>query len=238
MAAGAETARFDLTNTELKSLKLTTSRDVVDQFDSLTSLREAIAYANSHPGPDTITFDPPVFGTTPRTIVLTGGPLVLTDPATTTIVGPGANLLTFKGAGQGPAFDIRGGSVALSGMTITGGNGRLGVGLLNAGGAVSLKGVLVRGNRALVGGVANFGTMSLTRVVIRGNRAMVGGGLYNDGRATLTNVLIHENRARVGSGLFNTRRAIFHWRRALVDRPRQARISIEPPASTSSITSN
>jgi parallel beta-helix repeat protein len=213
-AAGAETARFDLTNTELKSLKLTTSRDVVDQFDSLTSLREAIAYANSHPGPDTITFDSSAFGTTPQTIVLSGGPLVLTDPATTTIVGPGANLLMFNGTGQGPVFDIQGGSVALSGTTITGGNGKSGGGLLNAG-----------------------GTVSLNRVVVRGNRALAGGGLYNDGAATLTNVLIPGNRARVGSGLFNTRRAIIHWRRALVDRTRQARISIEPPARTSWTTS-
>ena len=75
---------------------LTTARDVVDQFDNLTSLREAIAYANSHPGPDTITFDPSAFGKTPQTIVLTGGPLVLTDPATTTIVGPGVKRLTIR----------------------------------------------------------------------------------------------------------------------------------------------
>jgi hypothetical protein len=86
--------------------------------------------------------------------------------------------------------------------------------------------------------VANFGTMSLTRVVIRGNHALVGGGLYNNGTATLTNVLIHGIRARVGSRLFNTRRAIIHWRRAPVDRPRQARISIEPHERTSWITSN
>ena len=229
-AAGAETARFDLTNTELKSLKLTTSRDVVDQFDSLTSLREAIAYANGHPGPDTITFDPSVFGNTRQTIVLTGGPLVLTDPATTTIVGLGTNQLTLNGKGQGPVFDIQGGSVVLSRLTITGGNGKFGGGLLNEGGTVSLNRVVVRGNHALVGGVANFGTISLNHVVIRGNHALVGGGLYNDGTATLTNVLIHGNHARVGSRLFNTRRAIVHWRRALVDRPRQARISIKPPA--------
>ncbi len=224
--------------TESPSLVLKTTRDVVDNVDNLTSLREAIAYANSHPGPDTITFDPSVFGKTPRTIVLTGGPLVLTDPATTTIIGPGAKRLTINGAGRSRVFDVQGGSVALSGMTITGGNGKLGGGLLNAGGTVSLNRVVVRGNRALVGGVANFGTMSLTRVVIRGNHALVGGGLYNDGTATLTNVLIHGNRARVGSRLFNTRRAIIHWRRAPVDRPRQARISIEPHERTSWITSN
>jgi hypothetical protein len=85
---------------------------------------------------------------------------------------------------------------------------------------------------------ANNGTATLNRVLFSGNRALVGGGLSNDSTATLTNVLIHGNRSRVGSSLFNTRRAIFHWRRALVDRPRQARNSIEPPARTSSIISN
>ena len=54
-------ANFALTNTEAPSLVLTTTRDVVDEFDDLTSLRAAIAYANSHPGPDTITFAPAVF---------------------------------------------------------------------------------------------------------------------------------------------------------------------------------
>jgi hypothetical protein len=220
-------------SSEAPSLVLTTARDVVDQFDNLTSLREAIAYANSHPGPDTITFDPSVFGKTPRTIVLTGGPLVLTDPATTTIVGPGDNLLTFKGTGQGPVFDIEGGSVALSGVTIAGGNGKLGGGLLNEGGTVSLNHVVVRDNGAVIGGgLYNDGMVTLNHVVIRGNRAKLGGGLYNDGTATLTNVLIHGNRARVSSRLFNTRQAIIHWRRAPVDRPRQARISIDTSVRT------
>ena len=113
-------------NTEVPSLVLTTTLDVVDNVDNLTSLREAIAYANSHPGPDTITFDPSVFGKTQRTIVLTGGPLVLTDPATTTIVGPGAKRLTISGGGKSRVFDIRGGSVALSGVTITGGSANRG----------------------------------------------------------------------------------------------------------------
>ena len=75
-------------NTEAPSPVLTTHRDVVDAFDDLTSLQAAIVYANSHPGPDIITFDPLPSGKAPRTIKLTGGPLVLTDPATTTIIGP------------------------------------------------------------------------------------------------------------------------------------------------------
>ena len=95
---------------------------MADQFDDLASLREAIAYANSHAGPDTITFEPAASGKTRRTIKLIGGPLVLTDPSTTTIVGPGATKLTIKGDGKSRVFDIKDGSLALSGVTITGGN--------------------------------------------------------------------------------------------------------------------
>ena len=67
-------------------------------------LRAAIAYANSHPGPDTIIFDPAVFERKHRTIRIVGGPLVVTDPATTTIIGPGARLLTLKGNGRSGVF--------------------------------------------------------------------------------------------------------------------------------------
>jgi hypothetical protein len=190
-------------NTEAPSLVLTTTRDVVDQFDNLTSLREPIAYANSHPGPDTITFDPAVFGKAPRTIVLTGGPLVLTDPATTTIIGPGSKRLTISGGGKRQVFDIRGGSVALSGVTITGGSADLG-------GAVRNRG----------------GTLVLKDLVIRGNRALVGGGLFNSGRITVSGVTIKNNSALIGGNLFNTSRATFHWQRLPAARQARARVSI------------
>ena len=130
----ADAAAFTLANIEAPSLVVTTPRDVVDPFDGLTSLRDAIAYANSHPGPDTITFDPAVLGRRPVTILLTGGPLVLTDPATTTITGPGAKRLKFSGGGKSRVFDIQGGSLALSGVTIADGRADRGGGTPNQGG--------------------------------------------------------------------------------------------------------
>ncbi len=180
----AQTAGFALTNTEAPSLVLTTLRDVVDPVDSLTSLREAVAYANSHPGPDTITLDPTAFGSKRETIVLTGGPLVLTDPATTTIIGPGAKRLTISGGGKGRVFDVEGGSLALEGLTISGGRANRGGGIRNEG-----------------------GTLALDRVVLSGNHARVGGALFNNGRAILTHVVLRGNSARVGAGLFSTRQA-------------------------------
>src|SRR5262249_62307138 len=110
---------------------------VVLDFDNLVSLREAIAYANSHPGPDTIILAPAIFRTKRRTIRVTGRPLVLTDQATTTIIGPGAHRLTIQGSGRSPVFKIDGGSLALSGLTIAGR-------LRNRGGRLRLIDVRVR----------------------------------------------------------------------------------------------
>ena len=166
-----------------------TAHDVVLEFYNLASLRAALAYANNHAGPDTITFDSDTTGTRHRTIRLTGGPLVLTDPAITTIIGPGARLLSISGGQRSRVFDIRGGSLALDGLTITGGRANRGGGILN-----------------------ERGTLALDRVVLRGNRARVGGGLYNNGATTLFDVVIRGNIAASGSGLFSARKATLIWR--------------------------
>jgi hypothetical protein len=189
-AAGARPVGFVLTNTQAASLGQPTPHPVVEKFDDLASLRAAIAYANSHPGPDTIIFDPGSFGTERRTIVLTGGPLVLTDPATTTIIGPGASLLTLSGGGKSRVFDIEGGSLTLEGMTITDGRADRGGGVLNDG-----------------------GTLALDNVVLRGNRARIGGALYNNGSATLTDVVLRGNTARVDPRIFSTPKATLAWRK-------------------------
>ena len=132
-AAGAATFDFVLTNTgssrrTRKPTPKPTPGPSAQVVNGLASLRAAIAYANSHPGPDSITFDPAFFGRKPRPIRVIGGPLVLTDPATTTIVGTGARRLTIKGDGKSRVFDIRGGSAALSGLTIAGGRANRGGG--------------------------------------------------------------------------------------------------------------
>ena len=195
---------------------VTTRRDVVHEVDSLTSLRAAIAYSNSHPGPDTIIFDSAFFGTKRRTIRLTRGPLVLTDPATTTIIGPGARFLSISGGRKSRVFDIEGGSLALEGVTITGGRADRGGGIWNEGGRLSLTDVILRNNsaRALGGGLFNSGAATLTDVSVVGDSARVGGGIANYGTMSLTDVTKRGNTARVGSGLFNTRRATLAWLRS------------------------
>ena len=225
-AAGDGLATFVLTNTQTLASPRpipispsspipgpTTTADVLLNVDGLTSLRAAIAYANSHPGPDIITFDPFPSGKAPRTIKLIGGPLVLTDPATVTIIGPGANRLTLSGGGKSRVLDIEGGSLALEGLTITGGRANRGGGILNDG-----------------------GTLALDHVVLRGNHAHVGGGLFNDGRASLSAVSIKGNRAHVGSGIFNARPATLLWHRSPAAIRKTARLHREGASSVNRIT--
>ena len=65
---------------ETPSLVVTTTLDADDPTDSLTSLREAIDFANMTPGEDTITFAPDVFTDRFNSLIrLTQGELVITD---------------------------------------------------------------------------------------------------------------------------------------------------------------
>ena len=178
----------------------TMTADVLLNVDSLASLRAAIAYANSHPGPDTITFDRAVFGTKRQTIRLTGGPLVFSDPATTTIVGPGARRLTISGGGKSGVVDVEAESLSLSGVTIVNGNADLGGGWS--------------------GWRNDGGRLALTNVRIQGNLAIVGGGLFNDGRTTPAAVSIKGNsRSRGQWNIQTTKRGDTVQRRVLGGHP-------------------
>jgi CSLREA domain-containing protein len=111
------------------------------------SLREALLLANMHLSADTIQFDPGLVASGPAMILLTMGELRITD--NTTIVGPGANLLTIDASGNDPTpnstyddgvstndgdgsrvFNIDDASrltlkdVVISGLTLTGGDSR------------------------------------------------------------------------------------------------------------------
>ncbi len=234
-AAGASSASFSLTNLAASSLSETPpptqptgpSEQVVTD---LAGLRAAIAFANSHPGPDTILLDPTGSGAKPKTIQISGGPLVITNPATTTIIGPGARLLTIASDGRSGVFDIEGGSVALSGLAIARGRAESGGGILNDGGSLSLTDVILRDNsaRALGGGLYNNGDAKLTNVTVSDDSARVGGGIANSGTLSLTDVRVRGNTARVGSGVFNIRKATLAWLRSPARRG-SARISLESP---------
>ena len=85
---------------EPDSLIVTTNLDVVDQFDNLTSLREAINFANSQAGADTVTFDGAIFSGGANSLIrLTDGEIVISDELT--IDGGTATDLVISGDANG-----------------------------------------------------------------------------------------------------------------------------------------
>lgn len=165
------------------------------------SLREDIAAAASG---DTIVF---AAGLSGGTITLTTAELTINKNLTVT--GPGANLLkvarsTESGTPAFRIFNITGGTVAISGLTMTGG--------VVFGGADSLG----QGAPSQGGGIRNAGTLTLKNCVVTQNRALggvgfpisgtgEGGGLFNAGILNLTGCTLNGNQAVGGGGVNNGR---------------------------------
>jgi CSLREA domain-containing protein len=181
-------------------------------FGSGTSLREAIHYANIHPGPDVITFDPTVFAT-PQSITLTLGELAITDSVT--ITGP-AVPLAISGNHASGIFQIDDGNSAISidveltGLTLTDGSAVLGGAIDNLEN-LTLSNCVFAGNVAMDqgGGLDNFGSATLQACTISSNSAIVqdvgyGGGIFNHGVMTVTDCTLSGNSAGgLGGGIFN-----------------------------------
>jgi hypothetical protein len=159
------------------------------------SLREAVKYANANAG-TTIKFA----ACQPSTIKLTGGELAITQ--STTIDGPGADILTVSGTSRSRVFTISSGiTVTISGLTITRGLADniasgyygLGGGILNQG-DLTLKDIVVSDNQAA--GAANV-TIKVNRYPLTG--AGAGGGVANLGTLTVSHSRFVGNEARGAS---------------------------------------
>ena len=195
------------------------------------SLRQAVDLANVIANAPAITFSPTTFST-PQTITLTAGPLILGNKTgTETIEGPGAGLLSISANNASRVFQITSNVTAsLSGLTITGGEvSGPGGGLYNVGtvtvtdctisgnsavsgggldnaGTATIIGCTIGGNSAQSagGGLDNFGKLTLVDCTVSGNSAMNGGAIYNERTATLNACTISENTAsNLGGGLYN-----------------------------------
>ncbi|MEN3370959.1 MAG: hypothetical protein V7609_3102 [Verrucomicrobiota bacterium] len=142
-----------------------------------------------------------------------------------TITGPGANVLTVMRSAAGGTpnfriFQIDGGPVAISGLTIS--NGKVvasltagsGGGILVNSGTLNIDGVVVSGNNAgdtstggSGGGLANIspGTLTVTNSTISGNICVGNaGGIFNVSSAKIINSTISNNRATFfGGGVFS-----------------------------------
>ncbi len=174
---GRRRLRTDQHRHPVSPLAVNTTSDDIAPGAGLLSLREAVAFDNSDPGPPAaISFDPQYFAA-PRSIALAGQQLEQSDTSGPwSIEGP-AGGVTVDAGGLSRVFQVDGGVTAsLSGLTITGGDTGVypyvGGGLNNEGGAVTLTGCTVSGNSAVGqgGGVySNGGTITLTDCTISGN---------------------------------------------------------------------
>ncbi|MCC2633016.1 MAG: putative outer membrane protein pmp20 precursor, partial [Ramlibacter sp.] len=174
------------------------------------TLRWAITQANASAGADIIvlptgTFQITQLGGDDSNLL---GDLDITDDVT--IQGDGAGNTIVMGSGTDRVFDIRGGNVSFSDLTITGGGGVNmggGINLLDGASTVTLDRVVVEGNEAeLGGGIYSVGTLVLRDVLIDGNQATgsgLGGGLVNDGTMTLIRTTVSNNQAVIGGGIYS-----------------------------------
>jgi hypothetical protein len=146
-------------------------------------------------------------------ITLTSGVLTISNDLT--ILGPGAEKLAIDGNYSDEVFRISGGTVLISGLTITNGLGNINGGGLYNQGTVTLSNCMVCGNASVIyggGGLWNDGIMNIIGCTIYSNTAGYygggGGGIYNNVGYTMTisNSTVFGNSATNfggGGGIFN-----------------------------------
>jgi CSLREA domain-containing protein len=132
--------------------------------------------------------------------------------ANMSIVGPNANLLSIDGGRAYQVFNIGGGTVSISGLTITNGS------TTSNGGGIGNESTLTVANCTISnnstnspgsgGGIAdNVGAkLTVTNSTFNGNYGFNGGGgIYNYGGAlTVTNSTFTQNTGSVGGAIYNT----------------------------------
>ena len=169
------------------------------------SLRDAILAANANAGADVITFQSGLTGT-----ITVGSALGVTGP--TTIVGPGADVITVAGATSGVfyLYGTGGMEVTISDLTITGGYAEIGANIFAIDTDLTLDSVVVTdGYAALGGGLAIVGSGSTLTIIdsefSENNGVYAGGGVFiagiSEAESTIDGSLIDDNGAGDGGGL-------------------------------------
>ena len=196
---------------KLAVINVTTTDDVVDSGDGLTSLREAIIQSNMGSGGDTISLSA---GTYTLSISGTGendsatGDLDVTKDVT--IVGAGQNLTIINANGIDRVFEVRADAnftvedLTIAGGSTSGGNDGAGVEARNAGSLIATRVIFTGNASGREGGAIHAidDPVSLTDVALVGNSAATsGGGLRAEGVTTLTRVTVSGNSAVDGAGI-------------------------------------
>jgi hypothetical protein len=196
-------ASFTIAVVETPSLVVTTNADVVNPFDGVTSLREALAYATTLSGPQTITFAPALSG---QTILVTNGQLALNHNLT--IDGSSlTNSIRLDGNHASRLFSVAGGvNATLNALVLTNGhttNGNWGGAIFNAG-TLGLNYCTLAGNSgdsSVYGGaIANQGPLTVLGCTFSGNSAGFSGAIDNRSTCTLQNSTFYGNVAFAGNG--------------------------------------
>ena len=214
------TADIGAVEREAGSLVVTTTADVVDAFDGVTSLREAVEFANKKAGLDTITFDAGVFGGG-ATIALNGSRLLINSSMQIDgdADGDGASHVTVDAGGQSRVAVVKGATTDafFESLVLTGGGGVAseGGGLRIQNAAVTLIDTVISGNSTASApdGMDNGGgvwfsserTLTIVDSQITGNDAGgSGGGLFaQGGRVDIQNSTVTGNTAADdGGGLY------------------------------------
>jgi hypothetical protein len=160
------------------------------------SLRQAINDNNAIGGGNNIIFSNIVTGT----ITLTSGELVISTNVT--ILGPGPQTLTVSGNDSTRVFNITGGTVAISDLTIANGRGA-GAGVNNLGN-LHVSNCLFVANYAFSssgGALSSSGNVTIERCAFLNNRAyFIGGALNLTGVAFVNNCTIVSNTASAPIG--------------------------------------
>ena len=181
--------------------------------DGDASLRDAIAFADSQAGADTITFASGAGaafenGGTIRLDAALGELVIASDIAIDgdTDGDSASGDITIDAQGNSRVFNVTGGSSTIDGLVITGGSDDDGGGVSVAdGAALAVTNSSISGNNGSQGGgIYNRGTLTLTDTTVSDNAALSNGGIENRGTATLTNSTVSSNRTTVqGGGIGN-----------------------------------
>lgn len=131
------------------------------------------------------------------------GGLVITQNVT--LIGSGIGLTTIEGGG--PVITISPSiTVALRGLTISGGTASDGGGIENGTGTVIGRNVAITGNSGTYGGgIYNCGTITLSNSTVSNNTGAMGGGIYAScGTVNLVNSTVSANTSTtVGGGILD-----------------------------------
>jgi hypothetical protein len=193
---------------EDRSFIVTIPTDTVDAFDHETSLREAVDFANSNPGADTITFDASLAN---QTIPITLGQIVVTETGAdnrTTINGPSGGIVISGNHATRP-IQINGGVFAtLDGLTFVDGYADQGGAIVNLG-DLTVSNSTFRNNFAdtnagasggVGGAISNLGVLNVSNSLFYLNRGELGGAINSSNGLTVTDSIFSSNEALFNGG--------------------------------------